>query len=256
MLFESTTFIGVDPSGGRKPFTYAALDGERKLIALADGEIEEVLAFLGGQRSAFVAVNAPSQTNKGLVKQEEVKRSLSPLHQPGRGAEMRLAEHALREHGIVVANTPSRADLAPMWMQMGFTFFHRLSTMGYIGYPEGSEATHQWLETHPHAVFCVLLGQPPLQKHSLEGRLQRQLILNECGMGIQDPMEFFEEVTRHRLLKGSLPMEHLHQPGELDALAAAYTAFMAAKHPNQVSLIGSPEEGRIVVPVSELKQKY
>jgi hypothetical protein len=256
MLFDAATFIGVDPSGGRKPFSYAALDGDRKLLALGDGEIEEVLAFLGGQRSAYVAVNAPSRINKGLVKQEEVKRSLAPLHQPGRSAEMRLSEHTLREHGIVVANTPSRADIAPTWMQMGFSLYVRLTAMGYISYPEGSEATHQWMETHPHAVFCVLLGQPPLQKHSLEGRLQRQLILHECGVGIKDPMDFFEEVTRHRLLKGSLPLDHLYQPGELDALAAAYTAFMAAKHPNQISLIGSPEEGRIVVPVPELKQKY
>jgi hypothetical protein len=256
MLFDATTFIGVDPSGGRKPFTYAALDGERKLLALGDGEIEEVLAFMGGQRSAYVAVNAPYQPNKGLVKQEEVKRSLAPLHQPGRGAEMRLAEHLLREHGIVVANTPSRSDLAPTWMQMGFSFYQKLMAMGYVCYPEGSEATHQWLETHPHAAFCVMLGQAPLQKHSLEGRLQRQLILHEVGLGIQDPMGFFEEVTRHRLLKGALPLDHLYQPGELDALAAAYTAFMAAKHPNQVMMVGVPEEGRIIIPVSELKQKY
>ena len=256
MLFDATTFIGVDPSGGRKPFTYAALDGDRKLMALGDGEVEEVLAFLGGQRSAFVAVNAPSQTNKGLVKQEEVKRSLAPLHQPGRGAEMRLSEHILREHGIVIANTPSRADLAPTWMQMGFSFYQRLASMGYSCFPEGSEATHQWMETHPHAVYCVLLGQAPLQKHSLEGRLQRQLILFELGLGIQDPMNFFEEVTRHRLLKGSLPVDNLYQPGELDALAAAYTAFTAARHPNQISLIGTQEEGRIIIPVPELKQKY
>lgn len=256
MLFETTTFIGVDPAGGRKPFTYAALDGDRKLLALGDGEIEEVLAFLGGQRSAFVAVNAPSQTNKGLMKQEEVKRSLAPLHQPGRGAEMRLSEHVLREHGIVVGNTPSRVDLAPTWVQMGFSFYQQLKTLGYTCYPEGSEATHQWMETDPHAIFCVLLGQTPLQKHSLEGRLQRQLILHEQGLGILDPMDFFEEVTRHRLLKGSLPLENLYQAGELDALAAAFTAYTAARHPNQISMIGAQEEGKIIIPVPELKQKY
>jgi hypothetical protein len=69
-------------------------------------------------------------------------------------------------------------------------------------------------------------------------------------------MNFFEEVTRHRLLKGSLPLDHLYQAGELDALAAAYTAFTAANHPNQITLIGAPEEGKLVVPVPELKQKY
>jgi hypothetical protein len=169
---------------------------------------------------------------------------------------MRLSEHVLREHGIIVASTPSRVDLAPTWVQMGFSFYQRLKSMGYTCYPEGSEATHQWMETHPHAIFCVLLGQAPLQKHSLEGRLQRQLILHEQGLGIQDPMKFFEEVTRHRLLKGSLPLENLYQAGELDALAAAYTAYTAAKHPNHISMLGTQEEGRIIIPVPELKQKY
>jgi hypothetical protein len=82
------------------------------------------------------------------------------------------------------------------------------------------------------------------------------LILHEQGLGIQDPMDFFEEVTRHRLLKGLLPLVNLYQASELDALAAAFTAYTAAKHPNQISMVGTPDEGRIIIPVPELKQKY
>ena len=108
MLFSKTTFIGIDPSGGRQPFTYAALDQDCQLVALAAGEAEDVLAFLGGQQSTVAAVNAPSCTNKGLVRKKLEGQSLTPGHL--RGAEMRLAEHELREHGIAVSPTPSRRE--------------------------------------------------------------------------------------------------------------------------------------------------
>lgn len=256
MLFSAATFIGVDPSGGRKPFTYAALDADGKLLALNEGELEELLAFLGGQRSAFVAVNAPSQPNKGLVKREQARGSLASLHTPGRGAEMRLVEHELRERGIAVAATPARVETAPVWMQMGFSLYRKLEAMGYQPYPAGSEATHQWLETHPHAAFCALLGVIPLQKNTLEGRLQRQLILHEQDLGIHDPMDFFEEITRHKLLKGNLPLDRIYSSNELDALVAALTGLRAATYPEQVSLLGALEEGQLVLPVAALKQKY
>lgn len=67
MLFDANLFIGVDPSGGRKPFTYAALDQHAHLVALKEGEVEDALAFLGGQRGAIVAVNAPSRDRKSVV---------------------------------------------------------------------------------------------------------------------------------------------------------------------------------------------
>ncbi len=71
------------------------------------------------------------------------------------------------------------------------------------------DTTHVWLETHPHAAFCALLGQLPLPKPTLEGRLQRQIVLYEQGMGIKDPMGFFEEITRHKLVAGH-PSDGIH----------------------------------------------
>jgi hypothetical protein len=96
----------------------------------------------------------------------------------------------------------------------------------------------------------------PFPKNSFEGRLQRQLTLYRNGLNIADPMRIFEEITRHRLMTGVLPLEGLFTTPQLDALGAAYTAWVAAIQPDQVTLLGSSEEGQIVLPVAELQSKY
>jgi len=253
MLFSPITFVGVDPTAGRHPFTYAALDQNCDLVALSAGEIDEVLAFLTGQQAVVVAVNAPPRPNKGFVRSKLEKQSLTPGHL--RGSDMRLAENELREHGISVSPTPSRSETCSAWMQMGFDFYRRLENAGFKQYPS-EDASHQWLETHPHAAFCTLLGQLPLPKPTLEGRLQRQIALTEKGMGIKDPMEFFEEITRHKLLRGVLPMEYIYASEELDTLMAAYVAYCTVSHPQELILIGDKQEGQITLPVANLKERY
>jgi predicted RNase H-like nuclease len=127
--------------------------------------------------------------------------------------------------------------------------------MGYKDYPV-DEYQHQVLEIYPHAAFCALLGRIPFNKNTLEGRIQRQLILLRQGLDIPDPMRIFEEITRFRFLQGILPVENLYTPGELDALVAAYTAWVAATRPNEICMLGDAREGHIVIPVSELRRKY
>jgi len=75
-------------------------------------------------------------------------------------------------------------------------------------------------------------------------------------LNIPDPMSLFEEITRHRLLQGILPLDILYSAEELDALVAAYTAWLAGTKPEQVSLLGDPEEGYLVLPVAEVKNRY
>jgi len=255
MLFDKALFIGVDPSGGRKPFTYAALDQNGKLAALKDGEVEDVLAFIAGQPGAIVAVNAPPRPNIGLVRQDKLDQNLPPLRASGRSLDMRLAERQLRERGINIAVTPSRKEGCANWVQAGFDFYRRIQSMGFAPYPT-ADAAHQWLETHPHAIFCVLLGQAPFARATLEGRQQRQLVLYEQRVGIRDPMGFFEEITRHKLLKGILPLEQIYTAEELDAIAAATMAYVAGRHPERVSKVGDAQEGQIFLPASELKANY
>ena len=245
MSSDATLFIGVDPSAGRKPFTYAALDQYGKLAALQRSGVEETLAFIADQPAAIVAVNTPPRPGAGLLRHEKT----------GKNLDMRPVEYQLRQRGIKVAGTPSlEANCAPR-LRAGFHFHRRLESLGFAPFP-ASEAPRCWLETHPHAVFCVLLGQVPLPRSSLEGRQQRQLILYEQRLIIRDPMEFFEEVTRHKLLKGILPLEQIYTPDELDALAAAYTAYVAGRHPARMGSVGNPQEGQIFLPIAALKEKY
>ena len=47
-------------------------------------------------------------------------------------------------------------------------------------------------------------------------------------------MDFFEEITRHKLIQGTLPLENLYSTKELDALAASYVAWMLVNKPNEL----------------------
>lgn len=255
MFFERTTFLGIDPTAGRKPFVFAALDGDLRLLALGQGEMDEVLAFVAGQRQAVVAVCAPRQPNLRFMQKDEVRQQLIPPPKPGRWTNFRVAEYLLRQHNISSPRTPSREKDCPKWMRMGFTLFKRVEGLGYRTYP-AEEGQHISLEVYPHASFTTMLGLVPFPKYTLEGRLQRQMALHEHKVNVSDPMRFFEEITRHRLLKGVLPDESIYSPGELDALVAAYTAWNAVLHPEQVTCLGHPEEGQIVLPVNELKKRY
>ena len=255
MFYTHTTFIGIDPTAGGIPFTYAALDHELRLLALGRGDMDEVLAFVAGQPAAFVAVCAPRCPNQGVMDRPEERERLSPPPRPGRWRNFRLAEYQLRLRKISIPQTCANAPDCPAWMRKGFELFHRLDNLNYHPYPQ-DEKSHQSLEVYPHACYATLLGHLPLPKHSLEGRLQRQLALFDCQLNIPDPMLIFEEITRHRILLGIFPLEDLYTTAELDALVAAYTAWMAGTKPDQITLLGHPEEGFLVLPVAELKHRY
>ncbi|NWF62699.1 MAG: DUF429 domain-containing protein [Chloroflexi bacterium] len=252
MFFTDSVFVGIDPTSSHRSFTFAALDKGLNLLALGDGELDEVAAFLAGQFAALAAINAPSAPNRGLVreKKKELFKSLQ-----SRAIGFRLADFELRERGIAVSGAPGTVRACPAWMQAGFTLYRKLEKMGFKKYPAANE-TFQLMETHPHAAFCVLLETPPLSKSSIEGKIQRQLLLYEAGVRINDPMDFFEEITRHKMLKGVWPTELLYQPEQLDAMIAAYTAWLAFYKPEKISTLGDAREGQIVLPASALKEKY
>jgi hypothetical protein len=255
MFFSEISFIGIDPTAGRKPFAYAALDGELRLTALSKGSLEEVLAFTAGQHRSMVAVCAPRQPSQGLMSRSAVRDHLNPPPRPGRWTDFRLVEYLLRQHHISCYMTPAEEKACPNWMKMGFLLYHRLEQMGFQPYPT-QEAALQWLEVYPHASFCTMLGHVPLPKHSLEGRIQRQLVLYRHRLNLPDPMDLVRGITTRHILQGNLPTNNLYGQGELDALVAAYTAWQAATNPTEVTLLGDASEGQVVLPVSELKRSY
>lgn len=254
MLSTDTLYIGIDPTTGKKEFSYAVLDVNLDLVKLTDADLEELLAFLEEQESIYVAVNAPSGVNRGLVK-KRLEETSTKSKSSFRGVDIRLAEFELRERGITVAGTPSREEFCPAWMQVGFMLYQRLSNLGFKAYV-ADDTDRRILETHPFACFCVLAESIPFPKPTLEGRLQRQSILFDKGLRINDAMGFFEEITRFKLIKGILPTDLLYTPEQMDVLVAAYTAWLAANRPDEVTRIGDETEGQISLPVKELQGTY
>lgn len=255
MFPSNSTYIGIDPTAGQRPFVYAALDDELHLLALGQGSMEDVLAFAAGQRQATVAVSAPPRPNQGVMARPEIRQELLPAPAPGRWMDFRLAEYMLRQHNLSIPRTGRQEDECPNWLKQGFTLHRRLESLGYQPYPHEG-AARQSMEVYPYACYAVLLGILPFPKGSLEGRLQRQLVLYDQKVRVPDPMIFFEEVTAHRLRHGILPTDQLYSPYELDALVAAFTAWLVATHPERTLCVGDPQEGQIVLPVATLNPHY
>ena len=255
MFYLTATYIGIDPTAGEKPFVYAAIGHDLDILALGSGSIDDTLAFTAGQRQAVVAVCAPQKPNCGIMNDEKFRDSLLPKPNPGRWENFRYAEYALRQHKILIPQTSANKDDCPGWMRMGFIVYKRLLEFGYRQYPN-ENCEKFFIEVYPHACYTVLLKFFPFPKGSIEGRMQRQLVLLENSVNVPDPMRFFEEITRYRLLNGVLPLERLYSPNELDALMAAYTAWKVVNKPQEVSYIGDENEGQIVLPISDLCPQY
>lgn len=253
MPLSQAVAVGIDSTSGHKAFTLAAIDKELGIVQLAEAEFDEVIAYLQTQPQVIVALSTPSHVSTGVVR-KRLERGRDGARDL-RGADLRQAEYDLHSMGIAVIGTPRNEAECPAWMQLGFALLRRLTQLGYKANPS-AEAECQWLETHPHAAFCVLLGRSPLPKPTLEGRLQRALVLFERGLGIRDPMSFLEEITRHRVLNGLLPTDLVPLPAELDALVAAYTAWMAISKPDELTRLGNKQEGFIVLPARELLANY
>jgi hypothetical protein len=248
---KSPVFVGVEilHSAGRlrRAFIYAALDADRELLAIGHGDRDEILAYLGGQGCAHVAINAPRNPNTGIVNQSRTYQNGLPFEEPIPPLNTRLCEYLLQQEGFSIDATPNTIKACPRWVQRGFRLFQRLAEFGYAPYPH-EESPRQSLETRADAVFWRFLkGQDPLPA-SLEGRIQRQLILYDQQLPVPDAMDFFLEITRYKLIQGDLPDRDIYAFEELNALAAAQIAWQAAHQPGQIDLLGDPEEGQIAVP--------
>jgi hypothetical protein len=190
MNTNQTIYLGIDINGKRRPYIYAALDERRKLIALGQGPLEEVLFFAAGKNEAIAAVNSPSALNHGLLEIEKANQADHPLHTNGRKHAMRMAEFELLQQGCRVPQTPASSELCPAWMQRCFSLYTALEQVGFRPFST-EDNPRQWVETSAEAAYFRLSGQQPLDAHRLEGSLQRQAILYDLDLPVTDPMAFF-----------------------------------------------------------------
>ncbi len=252
MEITFSRFIGVEVSADKDcPFTYASIDKNLNIRALGKGRIQDAFAFLAGQNNALAAVNSPLTTNKGLIKREAIRKRLSVKSNLGRWANLRLVEYELLARGVKVPKTPESINHSPRWMKLGFRLFDELHKLGYTNYPDQT-AKRQCFECQGEAAFWNLLGHVPLTANTLEGCLQRQVVLKLAGLQVPDAMRFFTEITRHKLLQNQLPLEMVYSAEELNALIAAYTAFLCVNKGRGTIRIGDEEEGVIILPAQPI----
>jgi hypothetical protein len=257
MQDSGTVFIGIDPTAGRRPLHYAVLDSRLHILAQGEGSLPAVLAAVGPFEQAVCAVDAPQSPNGGLLAQPETRQRYGLPPYSTTWSQFKVCEYLLRRHGIGIYNTPLAAGEAKAWMQLGWQLYDALRGLGYRPLEAGGrEAAREFIEVHPHACYTALLGHFPYKKNSFEGRMQRQLLLQECGVDVPDALDVFEEITRHRLLAGTLDYRGLLSHDQLDALVSAYTACLAATRPRLVTWVGDEAEGQIVVPVEKMRERY
>jgi predicted nuclease with RNAse H fold len=252
-------FCGVDVSA--KP-------GNQQLVTLherrsAEGGVELVATFYDpgtpeavartiegfGRGEAVVAVDAPSGPRLDLLAPGSAIRAALGLPD-GRYERMRVCDALLFRRGLPLYPVPP-AGQAPQgweqWIAVGFGLFAALAPHGLFrpDVPAGVVAGTidaaalrfgRLCETYPDAVFCSLLGHRPSPKRTPWGLQQRIAALRMKGVVDAD---------------GGLWQRTLD---ELDACAAAYAAYALATGGGL--WVGAPEEGVIVLPVRELRDRY
>ena len=250
-------YLGIDPTAGKRPFHFAAVDADLKIVAQGTGDLDEVARQAVSLRASVVAVDAPQSPNKGLMMRPEFRQHYNLSRADKRWGQWKVCEYELRRRNIRLYNTPDNAEDAPGWIRHGFALYGNLMALGFAFFvKDGPRAPRLMLEVHPHACFTVLLGRRPFLKGTLEGRLQRQLVLYLQGLDIPNPMHALEEITRHHLLSGELPLGGLFSHDELDALAAAFTAYLVGAKPAMTFQVGDVEEGLITLPSPHLEEHY
>ncbi|HEX2980242.1 MAG TPA: hypothetical protein VHO48_08250, partial [Anaerolineaceae bacterium] len=53
-------YVGVDFSSSQRPFCYVVLDEERQTVAIGQGRLKDLLAYLAGLSAVRVALNGPA----------------------------------------------------------------------------------------------------------------------------------------------------------------------------------------------------
>jgi len=249
MDLSLTHFIGIDLSGGRGKFTCAILDDARRV--LFRGEVTPVAWQSKLEESSvnIAGITSPISLNEGLMADPEVRSRLDPPPAGNRYSNIRTCEYELIARGFSSTRTPSTFDQCAPSLKRALRFSSELAAQGFQRWPSPG-AERQLMEVNPDSAYAKLLGGRLHSARTIEGRIQRQLLLQEEHLNVRDPMIFFEEITRHRLMTGQLPEGIVLLPAELNALIAAFTAWSAYTNPTGVTLLGDMNEGRIILPAS------
>jgi len=246
-------FAGIDLSTSRQGLTVALLTARLDILSLKRQTPGETIGELTAFTEIAVAVGGP-------LRPPALNAAPGP---PGEGPQpgptarrTRAADGELSRRGIPVRRPPGSAGDAPAWMRSGFDLARELAARGFAQGKDACAESRVLLEIQPAACASVLLGRLPYARDSLEGRIQRQLVLLLERVALPDPMDALEELTAHHILSGRMELKGILGAGELDALLAAFTAWRAHARPDAVAWLGDDADGWICLPGKELLEKY
>jgi hypothetical protein len=218
-------YLGFEVSAGRAPYLTACLDKDGLLVSLEALALEEVLRLASADVRA-VAINAP-------------------LYLPQQADSLRSAELQLRQAGYHPRVTRYlEEDKQPGRVRNSLALAQALQSESKL------KPGESLLEVQAELAFGIYAAGNLLSPASYEGRIQRQLALIRQGIRLRDPMSFYEEITRWRLLKGDLSDEMLYSIPALNALAAACLARAASLDPDSLQRFGKKPDGWVWLPVS------
>jgi hypothetical protein len=223
--------------------------GELVATFYEPGTVEQVArTILGFGGEAVAAIDAPSGHRLDLLAPGRPLRTALRLPE-GRYERSRVSDALLFRRRLPLYPVPSAGQALARWeawIGVGFELFEALAPMGLYRPPEpasvegplgeGAMAHGRLCETYPDAVFCSLLGHRPPPKRTPGGLQQRIAALRLRGV-VDDDGGLWQRTV-----------------DELDACAAAYTAFALAE--GFGCWVGDAEEGVIVLPVEELEPTY
>ena len=204
--------LGIDLSSSpKRPSAYALLDRGRKLTHLDQFKtFDELLGLLDVYKPSLIAVDAPLYLPLGLDCLEE-SHSCSPLlEQKGRISEQELA------HMHIGCFFTTKRSIIKALIYRGLQLRQDLLDRGY-----------QVIEVYPYATKVLLFGDKIPPKNTAQG------------------LAFLKEKLSQLIVGLDVYMDDLNHD-RCDALLAAYTASLHLQE--ETDLLGTPEEGHMVVP--------
>jgi hypothetical protein len=201
-------YIGIDLASDHRRFHFSAVEDDLSLNAISAGRGEDVLAFLAGQSKAVAVINAPLPPHPDTV-----------------------------QLNLIEMDESSARGGSTAWMQQGYSFYKHLDELGF----HINDPVRRYHCVDGETAWKDLCLGELFSAHTLESRLQRQLMLVDLGLPLTDPMQFFEEITRHKLLHGSLPVDTIHSAAELSALLCAYLAWACDHKPEGIEITTRPD---------------
>jgi hypothetical protein len=239
---QQFTYVGIEPLANSNAFAFASLDESLTLLAIGEGSIKDVFAYLAGQEAVLVGIHAPEFLGKSPALHNHAQFSMLP---PVKA--YRLCEYQLWGNNIPVDFTTAKVTNLSAPSRHGYQLLQILQKYDFR-FAHQSPANKILIETQPEACYYQLINTQPLPENSFLGRLQRQLLLHHHHLPVQDPMSFFEEITRYKLLMGKISLKSILIPEELNALVIAYTAWLYQQKPNQINTWGDGSDGEIILP--------